>query len=122
MFNSIMQGATETGDELLLWNALGWHVAYNLPWTSSVRSNFIFSRSTFSANDPADTFQRKGWLGKVDEFIPNKQVDQAFVNLMWGVVKNVETGIEYTWGNRETFGDEKGTQQRISAMIQFNLP
>lgn len=122
MFNSILQGATETGTELLLWNAVGWHLGYTLPWTSSVRSNFIFSRSEFSANEPADTFQRDGWLGKVDEFIPNKVVEQAFVNLLWAVAKNVETGIEYTWGNRVTFGDEKGTSQRISAMVQFNLP
>lgn len=121
MFNSIMQGATDTGTDLLLWKAVGWHLGYTHPWSSSLRSNFILSRTTFDENKPADAYLRGAWLGRADEFIPNKVVDQAFVNLMWGVSKNVKTGIEYAWGTRTTFGDEKGTQQRINAMVEMEL-
>jgi len=32
----------------------------------------------------------------VDEFVPNKRIDQASLNLFWGITKNVEAGIEYT--------------------------
>jgi hypothetical protein len=122
MFNSIMQGATDTGTDLRLWTALGWHVGYTMPWTSSLRSNLIFSQTYFNADDAANRFLRNQWLGRADEFVPNKRIDQAFVNLFWGVVKNVEVGVEYAWGRRYTFGDEEGTQHRINAMVQYNLP
>ncbi len=131
MFNSIMQGATETGTDLRLWRAMGWHLGYTLPWSSSLRSNFIISRTTFSEDTAANNYVRSqvpfgstvppGWLGKADEFIPNKQVDQAGVNLFWGITKNVEAGIEYFWGRRITFGDEEGIQHRINTMMQYNF-
>ncbi len=122
MFNAIMQGATETGTSLQLWKAAGSHLGYTMPWTPTLRSNFILSRTVFANNATADAYQRGIWLGAVDEFVPNKRVDQAFVNLFWNVTKNIETGIEYAWGERLTFGGERGTQQRINAMIQYNLP
>lgn len=122
MFNAVLQGATETGTSLQLWKAVGSHLGYTMPWTPTLRSNFIVSRTVFANNATADAYQRTNWLGKVDEFVPNKRVDQAFVNLFWNVTKNIETGIEYAWGERLTFGGERGTQQRINAMIQYNLP
>ncbi|CAH2030040.1 DcaP family trimeric outer membrane transporter [Trichlorobacter ammonificans] len=122
MFNSIMQGAADTGRDLLLWRAAGFHLGYTQPWTATLRSNVILSRTVFGANASADAYQRSAWAGKVDEFVPNRRVDQAFVNLFWSVTKNIETGIEYAWGERETFAGERGRQQRINAMIQYSLP
>jgi hypothetical protein len=122
MFNSLLQGATETGTDLRLWKAMGWHLGYTYTWNSSLRSNFIISQTTFGTDRAADAYLRTAWLGKADEFIPNKRIDQAYVNLFWKVVNNVETGIEYAWGKRVTFGDEKGTQQRINSVIMYNFP
>jgi len=124
MFNAVLQGATETGTEsgLQLWKAVGTHLGYTMPWTSTLRSNFILSRTVFANNATADAYQRGIWSGKVDEFVPNKRVDQAFVNLFWNATKNIEVGLEYAWGQRLTFSNERGTQQRINAMIQYNLP
>lgn len=122
MFNAVLQGATETGTSLQLWKAVGSHLGYTMPWTPSLRSNIILSRTVFANNATADAYQRGIWLGAADEFVPNKRVDQAFVNLFWNVTKNIETGIEYAWGERLTFGGERGIQQRINAMIQYNLP
>jgi hypothetical protein len=122
MFNSLLQGATETGTDLRLREAIGWHVGYTHPWTSSLRSIFIISQTSFGADRTADAFLRDAWLGKADEFIPNKRVDQAFVNLFWKVVKNVEIGIEYSWDRRVIFGDEKGTQQCINTVVMYNFP
>lgn len=122
MFNAIMQGATDTGAGLQLWKAAGAHLGYTMPWTPTLRSNFILSRTVFANNAAADAYQRGIWSGKVDEFVPNKRVDQAFVNIFWNITRNVETGLEYAWGRRLTFNGERGTQQRINAMIQYNLP
>ncbi len=121
MFNSVLQGATEIGTDLRLWKATGWHLGYTQPWTPSLRSNFIVSRTTFNADPAADAFQRAVWLRVVDEFIPNRRVDQAFVNLFWGVAKNTELGIEYGYGRRATFGLEAGTQRRLNATAMYNF-
>jgi outer membrane murein-binding lipoprotein Lpp len=123
MFNSILQGATETGTDLRLWRALGWHVGYTLPWSAALRSNFIVSQTYFGTDDVSNTFRRNIFSGAtgVDELVPNKRIDQAGVNLLWGITKNVEAGIEYSWGRRITFADEEGTQHRINTMIQYNF-
>ena len=121
MFNSILQGATDTNTDLRLWRAMGWHLAYTWPWSSALRSNFIFSQTYFDSDDVSNTFMRSRFLGVVDELVPNKRVDQAGVNLLWSITKNVEAGIEYFWGRRVTFGDEEGVQHRINTMIQYNF-
>ena len=120
MFNSIMQGATDTGTDLRLWRAMGWHIGYTFPWTSTLRSNFIASQTYFGTDEISNAYGRF-WSGKADEFVPNKRIDQAGVNLLWGITKNVEAGIEYSWGRRVTFADEEGTQHRINTMIQYHF-
>jgi hypothetical protein len=120
MFNSIMQGATDTGTDLRLWRAGGWHVGYTFPWSASLRSNFIASQTYFGTDDISNAYGRF-WSGKADEFVPNKRIEQAGVNLLWGITKNVEAGMEYSWGRRITFADEEGTQHRINTMIQYNF-
>jgi hypothetical protein len=120
MFNSILQGATETGRDLRLWSAMGWHIGYTFPWSSNLRSNLIASQTYFGTDETANTYGRF-WVGKADEFVPNKRVEQAVVNLLWGITKNVEAGIEYSWGRRITFADEEGIQHRINTMIQYNF-
>jgi hypothetical protein len=120
MFNSVLQGATDTGTDLRLWRAMGWHIGYTLPWSASFRSNFIASQTYFGTDEISNAYGRF-WSGKADEFVPNKRIDQAGVNLLWGITKNVEAGIEYSWGRRITFADEEGTQHRINTMIQYNF-
>jgi hypothetical protein len=121
MFNSILQGATDTNTDLRLWRALGWHVAFTWPWSSALRSNLIVSQTYFDSDDISNAFLRGRLLGVADELVPNKRIDQAGVNLMWSITKNVEAGIEYFWGRRTTFNDEEGIQHRINTMIQYNF-
>jgi hypothetical protein len=121
MFNSILQGATDTNTDLRLWRALGWHVAFTWPWSSALRSNLIVSQTYFDSDDVSNTFLRGNFLRGVDELVPNKRIDQAGVNLLWSITKNVEAGIEYSWGRRTTFNDEEGIQHRINTMIQYNF-
>jgi hypothetical protein len=120
MFNSIMQGATDTGTDLRLWSAMGWHVGYTFPWSATLRSNLIASQTYFGTDEISNAYGRF-WAGRADEFVPNKRIDQASVNLLWGISKNVEAGIEYSWGRRITFSDEEGIQHRINTMIQYNF-
>ncbi|TAK44161.1 MAG: hypothetical protein EPO27_13205 [Betaproteobacteria bacterium] len=129
MFNSVVQGAVDLGlvpgstaTGIQLWNAMGWHVGYGAPWNASLRSNLIVSRTSFRENAAADNVVRAFWAGiGLDDFVPNRRIDQAFVNLIWAVDKNIEAGIEYAYGKRLTFGGEQGTQQRINGVVRYNL-
>jgi hypothetical protein len=57
----------------------------------------------------------------IDDFVPNRRVDQAFLNTFWGIDKNIELGLEYAWGKRRTFGSESATQERINATVNVNF-
>lgn len=120
MFNSVLQGATDTKTDLRLWSAMGWHAGYTMPWNAVLRSNFIASQTYFGTDEIANSYARF-WSGKADEFVPNKRIDQASFNLFWGIMKNMEAGVEYSWGRRTTFSDEDGIQHRINTMIQYNF-
>jgi len=64
MFNSIMQGATDTGTDLRLWRAVGWHIGYTFPWNAALRSNFIASQTYFGTDEISNTFVRSMVRGR----------------------------------------------------------
>ena len=89
--------------------------------TSTANVAMPFASQTYLRTDGiANAFARSIGSGVVDEFVPNKRIDQASFNLLWGVTRYVEAGVEYSWGRRITSGDEEGIQHRINTMIQFN--
>lgn len=121
LFNSVLQGATASGNDLRLWKAAGWHLGLTHPWNAALRSNFIVSQTRFGRDPVADAALRAAWLGVIDDFVPNRRVDQAFLNTFWGIDKNIELGLEYAWGKRRTFGSESATQERINATVNVNF-
>lgn len=118
MFNSILQGAIDTGTTIRTWRASGWNLGYTHVWNPAVRSNLVLSQTRFGSDAAANTAQRA--LGNVDLF-PNKAIDQVSVNTFWGVAKNTEIGLEYSYGKRLTFNNEVGTQNRINATAHYNF-
>ncbi len=121
LFNSVLQGATAIGSDLRLWKAAGWHLGLTHPWNAALRSNVIVSQTRFGRDVAADAALRAAWLGVIDDFVPNRRVDQAFLNTFWGIEKNIELGLEYAWGKRRTFGSESATQERINATVNVNF-
>ena len=118
MFNSILQGATDTGTDIRTWRANGRNVGYTHVWNPTVRSNLVLSQTRFGSDALANAAQRA--LGNADLF-PNRELDQVFVNTFWGVAKNTEIGLEYAYGRRVTQNDEVGTQKRVNATVHYNL-
>ncbi|MBI3524606.1 MAG: porin [Betaproteobacteria bacterium] len=118
MLNSLIQGAADVGSEIRLWRATGWHLGYTHVWAPAVRSNFIVSQTHFASDAKLDAFGRG--LGSAD-LVPNKKIDQVFLNTFWGIAKNTELGLEYAYGKRTTFGPEVGTQERVNATVHYNF-
>ena len=118
MLNSLIQGAADVGSEIRLWRATGWHLGYTHVWSPAVRSNLVVSQTRFASDAKLDAFGRG--LGSAD-LVPNKKIDQAFLNTFWGIAKNTELGLEYAYGKRTTFGPEVGTQERINATVHYNF-
>ncbi|WP_081714121.1 DcaP family trimeric outer membrane transporter [Cystobacter fuscus] len=122
MFNSLLQGAFDTGDQIELWRSYAYHIGLTHAWSPAVRSNVIWTQTFFAENDRLETAQRAFSEGSgTTDFIPNKRIDQLFVNTFWKITKNTEVGLEYTYGKRTTFGPEKGTQHRANVLARFSL-
>jgi hypothetical protein len=123
MFNSLLQGAFDTGTEIELWRAYAYHIGLTHSWTPELRSNVVWTQTFFAQNDTLEAAQRTFSVvgaGTAD-FIPNKRIDQLFVNTFWRITKNTEVGLEYTYGKRTTFGQEKGTQHRVNTLARFSF-
>lgn len=118
MFNSLVQGAIDVGTTISTWKALGWNLGYTHVWNPGVRSNLVLSQTRFSTNDAANVAQRA--IGSND-LNPNKGINQISLNTFWGVTKNTELGLEYSYGKRTTFSNEVGTQKRINATAHYNF-
>lgn len=114
-FNAILQGGYSTGSEIRLWKSIGYHAGFTHNWTPQLRSNLVWSQTFFKKDDEILTIPG----GSPTLF--NKRVDQAFVNTFWGFAKNCEVGLEYAYGQRRTFDDDKGTQHRINATFHYIL-
>ncbi|WP_395835479.1 DcaP family trimeric outer membrane transporter [Cystobacter fuscus] len=122
MFNSLLQGAFDTGDQLELWRSYAYHIGLTHSWSPALRSNVIWTQTFFAENDRLEAAQRAFSEGAgTTDFIPNKRIDQLFVNTFWKFTKNTEVGLEYTYGKRTTFGPEKGTMHRVNALARFSL-
>lgn len=108
---------TATGD-MYPWDTVGYHVGYTHVWSPMFRSNGVWSQTFFKPNTAG---------GRDDAASgDNQRIDQFFVNTFWTFAKNAEFGIEYTFGQRRTFGSAAnptayGTMSRINSTFHYNF-
>jgi hypothetical protein len=125
-FQTLFQGAAFVGNEIETWKALAYHVGLTHAWSESLRSNLIWTQ-TFIEPDAGLT--AVGVFG--DPTLVNKRVDAGYVNTFIAPVKNVEFGLEYSYGQRiipaaaaATTGDagnDTGTQHRVNALARYSF-
>jgi hypothetical protein len=115
IFNvGLSEGAvTNTGTELVAWDAWAYHLGYTHVWNPEFRSNVVWSQTFIKDNGHATAAD-------------NKRMSQLFLNTFWSFAKNAEFGLEYGWGQRETFtvaaaGGDKGTQNRVTATAHYSF-
>jgi hypothetical protein len=116
MWGSLLQGAVDTGTDVSLFKSKAYHVGYTHNWTSKIRSNVDFSQVSFDNNPNAITN------------LHNKDLTQFHVNVIAGVAKNTEVGLEFANGRRtlmnpsvdpvaNPLGKSLGIEQRINMML-----
>jgi hypothetical protein len=100
--------------DLVLINVFGYHLGYTHVWSGEFRSNLIWAQTMIS--DP-----------KVDGVVSGteteKTLSQLFVNSFWSMTKTTEVGVEYAYGQWESFGSPslKGTQNRVNVSFHYSF-
>ena len=83
---------------------------YEHYWSSRATSNFVYS--------VAQTEDQDYYVAPL-----NKQLDYAAVNFIyWFLPNRAWAGLEYLYGNREVFGGDEASANRLQFAIRFNLP
>lgn len=118
MLNSLVQEAYDDGSEIHLWKAVGGHVGYTHAWNEKTRSNLIAAYTKLSGDSTLESLTASDNIFGID---PNEKIREVSVNTFWKPTKNTELGLEYAWGQRETFAGDKGTQSRVNATFRASL-
>ncbi|BAL26900.1 DcaP family trimeric outer membrane transporter [Azoarcus sp. KH32C] len=121
IYNGLVQQAVETPNGIRLWDAWGAHLGYTHVWTDTLRSTAAFAYTHFQRDDAANAAQLAAVGGVNSDFAPNRTLRQVFLNTLWNPYRSVDVGLDYTFGQRETFQDSKGTISRLSAMVRYRF-
>jgi hypothetical protein len=143
MFGSLFQGGINDGSKMDLWKAVGYHVGYTHVWDAKWRSNLIYSQVTMS--DPGSGIngvslnqfvQSELYAGGgAADLQPNKTIKNAMINTFYQISKTASCGIEYVWGQRNTFetysfagetptlynNGNTGTEKRVNIVFHYNF-
>lgn len=84
-------------------------IGYEIRWADRWRSTAVFSHGRLK-NSP---------LQEPDAL---RAVDYLAVNLFWNFAERAHCGIEYLYGEREDFGGDRGTANRLQMSVWYNLP
>jgi hypothetical protein len=94
-------------------NAFGGTVGYQHWWLPNLRSNVAYGIDLYDISSQL--------IGPVASANANKQVQTVHVNLIWSPVAFIDTGIEYTWGQRKTVANLFGTQQALISKFRVKF-
>lgn len=122
LFNAVANFAgPDNSGNLKLWRAASYHVGYTHVWNGQLRSNAVWSQTFFDRNGITKASFATADDEGTGDFIPNKRIDQLFVNTFYGLTKSAELGLEYELGRRHTFDDQTGSEDRITAVATYKF-
>ena len=90
--------------------ATGGFVGLQHTWTDALRSSLVYAQANMS-NDSG--------FGSVAEL--NKRTKQAYANLVWSPLDQMDVGLEYVWGERKTEDGSKGEVQRLQTSVMYRF-
>lgn len=85
-------------------------------WTDTIRSTVVWSYLKVDINSALNT-------GDANAFTTQRieSIQQAFVNLIWSPVPQVNIGIEYSWFQQNNFAGANYTGNRIHVAFQYQF-
>lgn len=114
--NQSIWGAT-VGTSLTGYQIVSYTVGFTHVWTPAVRSNLILSGGIMKNDQDTRPASPDPDLGGAitQNFV------QGFVNVFYSVAKNAELGLEYTWGQKTDFFNNKYVVSHIAAAATYNF-
>jgi hypothetical protein len=106
---SFTEAAVRDGNRIVLEEGNGLLVGYQRKFSAEWRSNIGYALQKNKDGDLA------GLLGSGY----NRKLQQLHLNAIHTPYKNLHLGIEYLWGQRETFGGDKGTLSRLMGSAKY---
>jgi len=103
------QAASFDGENLRLQTAWGGFVGYQHWWTETIRSTAVYSRTR---------------INNTRSVVPgstNRETQSLHVNVFWNLTRQVELGLEYIYGRRDTEDGSIGDFHRMQAGFRFSL-
>jgi len=96
--------------------AWGGFAAYQHQWARAVRSTIVYSETRVYGEPIADPASVSSMVAPA-----NRRTQSLHVNLFWDVADQVEVGVEYSRGRRETNDGGSGVAERLQLGIRFYL-
>jgi len=59
--------------------------------------------------------------GKSAQAADNRSIGEAFFNLIYSPIRNIDLGGEWVYGQRETFDGQSGTLSRVGVMARYSF-
>lgn len=119
-FNYIEGAAyNPTANRVVMEKALGLVLGYQRKFSDTFRMNFVLGTQKNYDNEYTDFARANGFAG--GQFGINRRVTQAHVGGIWNPIKQVDVGVEYIYGKRETLLGETGNMSRINLLGRYNL-
>lgn len=86
-----------------------YQLGYQHKWMPHFRSNISFAAMKFNDNQGYAKAQY------------NEDLKNIIFNTIYSPVKNIDLGAEYTYGERQTFGNAEGKMSRINLLTRYHF-
>ena len=83
----------------------GFALGYQHWWLPNLRSNVAYGYARYGISSNV--------IGPTQSVVSNKQLQNAHFNVIWSPVAFIDTGLEYTWGQRQVVANFKGQYQTL---------
>jgi hypothetical protein len=104
-------------DEIVLENAVGGYVGYQLKASDVLRFNFAYGILYELDSDYTDLAEAEGFDS--GRYGVNKLVQQGHAGFFYSPVPATDFGLEGIYGARETLAGEKGSEFRLNFLARF---
>ncbi|MGE5385382.1 MAG: DcaP family trimeric outer membrane transporter [Betaproteobacteria bacterium] len=109
----------DANNKIQLYRSSSWVAGWAHNWSETVRSNLAYGQTLIQDN----YLNNLATVG-----LDSRRMSEGFANVIWGIAKNTELGLEYSWGTRKTYADQgnggivyTGSRSRIQGSLQYNF-
>lgn len=111
--------ALDANNHIQLYRTTSWVAGWAHTWSETIRTNLAYGETLIQ-----DNYLKNLGAGGLD----SRRMSEGFANVLWGIAKNTELGLEYSWGTRKTYGDNgnggisyTGNRSRIQGSLQYSF-